>query len=84
MNYTHFISTAFKHNGVPNLSNESFGLLMNIVHIEGKITAFEKLKAREKNHRYNIDIQRCVEQLKALTNGLKPQELIIKLSSDFQ
>ena len=83
MNYTHFISTTFKHNGVPNLSNESFGLLMNIVHIEGEITALERLKEKEKSHRYNIDIQRCVDQLKGLTNGLKPQELIIELTSNY-
>ena len=83
MNYTHFISTTFKHNGVPNLSNESFGLLMNIVHIEGKITAFETLKAREKNHRYNMDIQSCVEQLKGLTKGMTPQQLIVELISNY-
>lgn len=83
MNYTHYISTTFKHNGVPNLTNESFGLLMNIVHIEGKITALERLKKKEKNHRYNIDIQRCVDQLKTLTKGLTPQQLIIKLTSNY-
>lgn len=83
MNYTHYISTTFKHNGVPNLTNESFGLLMNIVHIEGKITALERLKTKEKSHRYNIEIQRCVDQLKRLTNDLKPQQLIIKLTSNY-
>jgi len=83
MNYTHFISTTFKHNGVPNLSNESFGLLMNIVHVEGKITAFEKLKKREQSHKYNIDIKNSEDQLKKLTKGLTPQQLIIKLTSNY-
>jgi hypothetical protein len=82
MNYTNFISATFKNNGVPNLDNNSFALLMNIVHLEGKIKVLQELNKREK-YKYDINIIKFQEQIKKLTNNLAPQQLMIKLTSNY-
>jgi hypothetical protein len=75
-----FFNIPFRGNGIPNLSNESFAIVMNFVHFEGRIHVYQSLKKkREGNYKYDIDIQKCIENLERLTNVVIPYELIMKL-----
>jgi hypothetical protein len=79
MKYTNYISAIVKSQGTPNLSNEGFAMLMNIVHVEGAKMSLEKLKEKESNpalkFKYDIFIEDYKTKLDALTGGMESKEL---------
>ena len=79
MKYTSYLSKTVKAQGTPNVNNEGFALLMNIVHLEGAIKSLEKMKERETNpdlkYKYDIFIKGYQDDLDELTNGIEPSKL---------
>lgn len=83
MKYTKHLSIILNSNGVPNMRSEQFKTLMNIVHLEGRLTQLTKLKERAKKsrepHRYDLGIQDVSQQITDLTRNCDPKAFFILL-----
>ena len=79
MEYTKYFAFVIKEKGQPNLSSSEFRRMMNIVHLEGKISGLkqvkESLKGTEQFYKYDIFISKTLDQLKAETENTTPVEL---------
>jgi len=90
MKYTSYIAERFKANGVPNLSNKGFGILMNIIHVEGAMAGLKKMQDKEPTEeaklRYGIWLEDYKMKLESLTWKLEPKKLIeqILMVEDFK
>ncbi len=80
MKYTRYFSNCLKSQGVPQLGNTGFAVLMNIVHLEGRIDGLQRMQEREKveadKFRYNIWIRDAMECLEGLTHNMGPADLM--------
>ena len=85
MKFTQYLSMVIKYEGVPNLDNEQFGKLMNLVHLEGCITALEKMKKIEPNpdlrFKYDIPLMGYNDKIETLTEGVPPEQFLQHLIS---
>ena len=80
MIYTKYFATVTKENGQPNLSNDQFRRMMNIISVEGILNGFNKIKENYKNtpgyYKYDILIFKQDKVITTLTGNLKPNELL--------
>ena len=68
-----------RDNGQPNLNNEQFRRMMNIISVEGIIHGINRIKEKYNNHseyyKYDVDILKHQSLLKNMTNSLIPEDL---------
>jgi hypothetical protein len=80
MKYTKFFSSLVNTAGSPNLDNDQFKKLMNIIHFEGQIAGVDKVinkfKSIDGEHKYNSIKADLETKLESITNGLSPAELL--------
>jgi len=80
MQFTRYYSRLIKANGVPNLDVEQHCRLMNIISLEGQLNALEKLKKGLSNsdgyHAYDVKIHKVNLQIKKLTLGKYPKDVV--------
>ena len=80
MKYTKFFSSLVNTAGSPNLDNDQFKKLMNIIHFEGQIAGVDKVinkfKSIDGEHKYNSVKADLETKLESITNGLSPAELL--------
>jgi|TARA_R100000479_G_scaffold174871_1_gene124280 hypothetical protein len=73
MKYTYYFSDRIRNDGVPKLNQEQFRRMMNIVFVEGMLTAFSQPSVDR------IDLMhkryRDIKSLNELTNRLRPEIL---------
>lgn len=79
MQYTKYLSGLIQGQGAPQLSNQSFGSIMNIIYLEGAIASLEKVKSKNRNpstkHKYDIWIKDYSEKLESITENMPPDKL---------
>ena len=72
-----------RDNGQPNLNNEQFRRMMNIISVEGIIHGIARIKEKYNNpseyYKYDIDILKHQSLLNDLTNSLIPEDLFKKM-----
>lgn len=68
-----------KNQGLPNLNNETFGVIMNIAHLEGKLSTYDYLKEQENTHKYDIARMNIDIRLTKITGNLEPKEYLERL-----
>jgi hypothetical protein len=80
MKDTKYLAAVIKPNGVPNLSNEGFADLMNVVHLEVAQYSMEKLKKRESNpamkHKFDIWIDDYQNKICSISKESEPKKFI--------
>lgn len=80
MRYTKHFSSIIKSEGAPNLTTQSFGVIMNIIYLEGAISSLELVKLKNRNpntsNRYDIWLKKYRTKLDAITHDLSPEELL--------
>ncbi|MAO10889.1 MAG: hypothetical protein CMC07_08410 [Flavobacteriaceae bacterium] len=73
MKYTYYFSDRIRNDGVPKLNQEQFRRMMNIVFVEGMLTAFNQPSVDR------IDLMhkryRDIKSLNELTKRLRPEIL---------
>ena len=84
MKYTRYLATAFRTNGIPNLSDHGFATIMNIIHIEGAIQGVKSMQQCEKidaeKYKYNLWIKDFEMKVDELSLQMEPAKLIEKLA----
>ena len=73
--YTNYLSALTNSQGVPNMNVEQFKVVMNIVHLEGRLAQLERLrkqaiKTREQ-HRYDLEYFNEEKKLYKITKGVE-------------
>lgn len=80
MKYTSYFSQILKLNGCPHLSPDMFGLYMNIVHLEGRITELndlaDKAQQDDKKFVYRLKIDSIKDKILKLTDRMEPKDFI--------
>jgi hypothetical protein len=80
MKYSKYFSEVTKENGVPNVSQNQFQRMMNIVCVEGKIEGMRILKETYKDtpeyNRFDLLIFKYEKQLADLTGHLSTHDLL--------
>lgn len=80
MKYTKFFSGYVNTQGSPNIEPDQFKQLMNLIHLEGQITAIDKTIEKFKNidspHKYEILKTPILKQIGEVSKGLTPAELL--------
>jgi len=68
-----------RDNGQPNLNNDQFRRMMNIISVEGIIQGISILKEKYKNtneyYKYDVDLIKYQSILDKLTHNSTPQDL---------
>ena len=79
MKYSKYFGYMARGNGKPNLNNEQFRRMMNIISVEGIIQGISKIKEKYNNpseyYKYDIDILKHQTLLNNITNNLIPEDL---------
>ena len=80
MKYTKYFGGIIKHNGIPNLSQESFQTMMNIVWLEGQLEGLLKaqknIRQEEEKYRFDIIKFNVGKQLTELTGNREPKDIM--------
>ena len=80
MQFTRYYSRLIKAQGVPQLDTDQHCRLMNIIFLEGRLTALESLKKDLKNttdhHKFDFKIHKVSLQIKALTEDQFPKDIM--------
>lgn len=83
MKYTKYLSALASAQGVPNMNNAQFKTLMNIVHLEGRLTELEALKKKAINSheppQYDIYLNTQKEKIRTITNNDEPKVFFQRL-----
>lgn len=85
MKYTKYLAALVQAQGAPQFTAEQFKTVMNLVHIEGRLAALEKLRkeAAKMNepHRFDLDYfteeNRCLE----ITKGNDPKAFFLSINA---
>lgn len=79
MEYTKYFSFVIKENGQPNLNSSEFRRMMNVIHLEGKLSGLRQVKESLKNtsefYKYDILISTVKDKLSKETGNNKPTDL---------
>ncbi len=85
MQYTKYFSFITKENGQPQLAEDKFRLMMNIIFLEGVISGLKKTKEANKEtdqyYKYDVVIFKEQRKLAELTGNIKPSDLLLKVLS---
>jgi hypothetical protein len=80
MQYSKYFGAITKENGQPNLNNDQFRRMMNIVSQKGVIHGMKRIKEKYKNtdnyYKFDMDIFTHQIVLTNLTGNLKPKDLL--------
>ena len=83
MIYTKYFSGLIAQYGRPNMSDAQFRLLMNIVHLEGRLeginTIKRKLEGTREAHRFDMEFFNVHKKLTEITGNLPPEAFKSKL-----
>lgn len=78
MKHTKYLAAMIKQHGVPQLSNDSFSKMMNVVHLEGAISSLKKIRIGEREeklkHRYFLQEVNLQDKLDDITLHREPNE----------
>jgi hypothetical protein len=79
MKYSKYFGYMARNNGQPNLNNEQFRRMMNIISVEGIIQGITKIKEKYNNpkeyYKYDVDILKYQSLLNNMTKNLTPEDL---------
>jgi hypothetical protein len=85
--YSEYFAQFTRQSGVPRLNYAQFNRVLKIVHLEGQIATFDNIRNKAKDQAIitacNRGIYQLEGELKFLTQGMKPNELmkqLVKLS----
>ena len=83
MIYTKYFSGLIAQYGRPNMNDVQFRLLMNIVHLEGRLEGINsikrKLEGTREAHRFDLEFFNVHKKLTELTGNLPPETLKSRL-----
>ncbi len=76
MKYTNYLAQMVQTSGAPNLTDEQFKTVMNIVHLEGQLKAIQGMREcaqkTDEPHRYDIVFFGVDKQLTEITGNIEP------------
>lgn len=79
-NYTKYLSGVIQNQGVPNLSQEDYKKLMNVVYLEGKLeglkSATKMMSNTNEPRKFDLKIFDVQKQITLITGNLEPKEFI--------
>ena len=82
MQYTQYFSGVIRNHGSLNFSSDQLKLIMNLIHLEGKLEGVKSIQSRFKDmdppNRYDLMINSIDDQIKNLTMDLLPGDLMKK------
>lgn len=78
--YAEYFAVFVKQSGVPRLNYEQFGKMMNVVFLEGEISAVHRLRSGSEDPELiaacNRSVNRLQRRLETLTGSIKPADLM--------
>ena len=81
--YAKYFGEIIKNNGQPQLNDDQFRRMMNIVYLDGKLAGMEclrtKLKRLSNDYRFDMDYHLVSKQLTEITGNTEPGELLSQM-----
>ena len=82
MKYSNYFATHIKHSGLPNMDNDSFSKMMNIVSLEGQLLGIAKVSKEHSPqgpNRYDRHVFTLMDKLNRLTGKKEPKDVMLSL-----
>ena len=82
-NYTKYLSTLVNDQGAPNVSQENYKKLMNVVYLEGKLeglrNATKMMQSTSEPRKFDLKLFDVQSQITLITGNLPPKDFIREL-----